>query len=246
MITLDYSDQGRVANVYIDGAEVKNALDATAVDQLRSIFTELRQDENSTSILVLRSKVAGYFCCGMNLNYLEDKIRQSNQAVLLKQINNYAALLKELLELPCVTIAEVDGLTVGGGVDILAGCDLVMASEESAFSIAQLRNRVFPLTTSGMLIPRIGRSAFLYWCLSGQNYDATKLRALGLVNQVLTAEMLPQAIKRFVVQILSYDAQLLTLGLDTIRQSSSMNQSEHLAYLAAQLAHNCRIRAEQA
>ena len=245
MIRLDYSAKGRVANVYMDGAAVKNALDSDAVDALRAIFAELRRAENAASVFVLRSKVAGYFCCGMNLAYLDDHIHQANQEILLRHINNYAAFLKELLELPCVTIAEVDGLAVGGGVDILAGFDLVMASEDSAFSIAQLRNQVFPLTTSGMLIPRIGRSAFLYWCLSGQNYNAAKLHALGLINQVFSADSLPEATRRFIAQILSYDARLLHLGLDAVRQDRSRHQSQHLAYLAAQLAHNCRMRAEQ-
>lgn len=142
-------------------------------------------------------------------------------------------------------MAEVDGLTVGGGVDILGGCDLVLASENSAFSIAQLRNHVFPLTTSAMMIPIIGKNAFLYWCLSGQNYAAQRLWKMGLISQVLPAKELKGRTRQFITQLRSYDKDILNLGILSVRQSQRMKQAEYLTYLSAQLTHNCLIRKER-
>ena len=222
----------------------RNALTSESINKLRDAFQKYAQRKR---IILLNSDVVGYFCLGMDLQFLEEQMAQpqTSQMELMENINNYIVFLQELMNLPCLVLAEVDGLTVGGGVDILGGCDLVIASDRSAFSIAQLRNRVFPLTTSAMLIPIIGKNAFLYWCLNGQNYSAKKLRRMGLITQVVAADKLKKRTNQLISQILSYDKNLIQLGTHSIRQVGRMSQEGYLSFMSAQLAHSCRIRNER-
>src|SRR6185436_12612085 len=121
--------------------------------------------------------------------------------------DEYVGLLKDIAGLRAISIAEVDGMAVGGGVDLLAACDLVIASDRSAFSIAQLRKGIFPLTTSGVVVPRIGHREFLTWMLSGQNYSADKARRLGLLSQVAPHGEIAARVASLVERILSYDSE---------------------------------------
>jgi enoyl-CoA hydratase/carnithine racemase len=156
-------------------------------------------------------------------------------------VREYVALLKELVSLRCVSIAAVGGMAVGGGVDLLSTCDIVVASETAAFSIAQLRKGIFPLTTSGVVAPRIGQREFVYWLLTGQNYSAKKARALGLVTQVVAADQLEARVEQLVNQIGSFNADALRLGIDAMRVGPNLTAKDRLDHLGALLALNCQI-----
>jgi enoyl-CoA hydratase/carnithine racemase len=135
-------------------------------------------------------------------------------------------------------------MAIGGGVDLLASCDLAIASDQAAFSIAQLRKGIFPLTTSGVVVPRIGHREFLYWMLSGQNYSADKVRRLGLVSQVVPAAELGARVAALVDRILSYDQEALRLGIEGLRVGGGLPIGERLDHLGALLALNCQIPRE--
>lgn len=241
MIKIAQTHNKRILTITLASPQNHNALTSQSISLLRDAC---HQAEDMQAIF-LNSSVAGYFCLGMDLAFLDKEMASASQLKLIEKMNEYTQLLKELINLPCLLIAEVDGLVVGGGVDILGGCDLVIASDRSAFSIAQLRKQVFPFTTSAMLIPIMNKNSFLYWLLSGQNYDANKLRRLGLVTQVVAQDQLKERSQQILAQILSYDDRILKLGIDSIRQSHRMKQEEYLTYLGAQLAHSCSIRNEQ-
>lgn len=241
MIQITETHNSRVLTITLASPQNRNALTSESVSLLRGACRRA-QDKQA---IFLNSSLKGYFCLGMDLAFLDKEMAAASQLELIEKMNDYTSLLRELINLPCILVAEVDGLAVGGGVDILGGCDLVIASERAAFSIAQLRKRVFPFTTSAMLIPIMNKNPFLHWLLSGQNYSAAKLHKLGLVTQVVAAEQLRARSEQILAQILGYDDRILKLGMDSIRQSHKMKQEEYLTYLGAQLAHSCSIRNER-
>ena len=241
MIKIAQTHNNRVLTITLASPQNHNALTSESISRLRDACHQA-QDKQA---IFLNSSVEGYFCLGMDLAFLDKEMASASQLKLIEKMNDYTLFLKELINLPCLLVAEVDGLAVGGGVDILGGCDLVIASDSSVFSIAQLRKQVFPFTTSAMLIPIMNKNPFLFWLLSGQNYNAKKLHALGLITQVVAQDQLKDRSQQLLEQILSYDDRILKLGIGSIRQSHKMKQEEYLTYLGAQLAHSCRIRSEQ-
>jgi methylglutaconyl-CoA hydratase len=221
----------------MDRQEARNALDLDMVIGLRRALADLGRD---TRVVVLRSAVRGVFSLGMDLAALEAGLAGgAGPAAVRAATGEYAGLLEQITSLRAISIAEVSGLAVGGGVDLLAACDLALASDEAAFSIAQLRKGVFPLTTSGVVIPRIGQSAFLYWLLSGQNYSADKARRIGLVSEVTRPEQLSARCDALVERILGYDPEALALGIEALRVGPELGSAHRLAHLGALLALNC-------
>jgi enoyl-CoA hydratase/carnithine racemase len=228
-----------VLAIALERPEAKNALDLDMVKELRLALSAVTRD---TRAVVLKSAVPGVFSLGMDLAALQGGIAAgATSPDVHAAAEEYVGLLKDLSALRAITIAEVDGLAVGGGVDLLAACDLVIASDRSAFSIAQLRKGIFPLTTSGVVVPRIGHREFLYWMLSGQNYSADKARRLGLVSQVVPHGDIAARVSSLVERILSYDPEALRLGVEALRIGPSLPLAERLDHLGALLALNCQI-----
>jgi enoyl-CoA hydratase/carnithine racemase len=229
-----------VFTLTLDRPAARNALDLDMVTGMRRALARIGP---GTRVVVLRSAVAGVFSLGMDLAALEAGIAGGAGAAAVRAAaTDYVELLKQLTGLRALSIAEVGGLAVGGGVDLLAACDLAIASDSAAFSIAQLRKGVFPLTTSGVVIPRMGQREFLYWMLSGQNYSADKARRLGLVSQVVPAAELAARVEGLVDRILGYDAEALRLGIEALRVGPALPMAERLDHLGALLALNCQMR----
>jgi len=164
------SSQG-LLELALERPEAKNALDLDMVREMRLALSAVTRE---TRVVVLRSAVPGVFSLGMDLAALQGGIAAGATSPQVHEASSeYVGLLKDIARLGAISIAEVDGMAVGGGVDLIAACDLAIASDRSAFSIAQLRKGIFPLTTSGVVVPRIGHREFLSWILS---YDGEALR----------------------------------------------------------------------
>jgi methylglutaconyl-CoA hydratase len=227
-----------VLALILDRPAARNALDLDMVTEMRRSLAAAPD----ARVVVLRSALPGVFSLGMDLAALEAGIAgAAGPAAVRAATAEYVGLLKQLAGLRAITVAEVDGLAVGGGVDLVATCDLAIASDEAAFSIAQLRAGIFPLTTSGVVAPRIGQREFLYWMLSGQNYSAAKARRLGLVSQVVPAADLGARVQALVDRVLAYDADALRLGIEGLRAGAGLPPAERLDRLGELLALNCQL-----
>ena len=235
MITADLSDG--VLTVTLDRPEHNNALDLGMVRDFRAAIADAGDE---LRVLVLRSALSGYFSVGMDLAALDAGIRGgATSPEVYESVRAYIGLLQDLVNLRAPSVAVVGGLAVGGGVDLLAACDIAVASDRAAFSIAQLRKGIFPLTTSGVTIPLIGERRFMYWALSGQNYSARKALRIGLVSEVVPAGKLEGVVERLVGRIKGFDPAALSLGIDAVRGRPA--KGERLEHLGTLLALNCQI-----
>jgi methylglutaconyl-CoA hydratase len=240
LLTTIFGDDG-VLTVTLTRPEAKNALNLEMVRAFRAALAGGPSGKRPRA-LVLRSGVPGVFSIGMDLAALESASREgATSPEVYEATREYVELLKDIVDARFPTIAVADGVAVGGGVDLCSACQMLFASERAAFSVAQLRKGIFPLTTSGLVVPRIGERAFLYWALSGQNWSAKKAMELGLVSQVWTATELDLRVAQFVERVLAFQPDALQLGIDALRMHHGMRPTDRLEHLGALLALNCQI-----
>jgi len=230
-----------VLTVTLERPDAKNALN---LEMVRAFRAAMRPDASGKQprALVLRSAVPGVFSIGMDLAALEAGIQGgASSPEVYEATREYVELLKELVGARFPTIAVADGVAVGGGVDLCCACDILFTTERSAFSVAQLRKGIFPLTTSGLVVPRIGERAFLFWALSGQNWSAKKAMEMGLISQIYAATELEIRVAQFVERLLAFQPDALQLGIDALRMHQGMRPVDRLEHLGALLALNCQI-----
>jgi methylglutaconyl-CoA hydratase len=184
---------GPVARLRMTRAQVHNAFDAGLVAGLTTALGEIATDAN-TRVLVLEAEGAS-FSAGADLNWMRGMAAASeaeNRADSLA----LARLMRTLDELPKPTVARVQGAAFGGGVGLVACCDIAIAVPEAKFGLTESKLGLLPAVISPYVIAAIGpRNARRYFA-SAEIFDAAEALRIGLLHQVVPADALDAAVQR--------------------------------------------------
>ena len=178
--------------------QMRNALDAELVAALRDrIAVQSRRTE--TRVIMLRAAGAA-FCAGLDLKsmLLSGQASDSdNKAEALA----FAALLAELRAIPKPTVAVVQGPVFGGGVGLVAACDVAIGAEEAKFCLSEVRLGIIPAIVSPYLMEAIGLRQLRRYALSGEMMGAERARELGLLHEVVPTPALGGEAFRFATDL---------------------------------------------
>jgi methylglutaconyl-CoA hydratase len=198
LIQHDIDERG-VVNLRLNRPTVHNAFNAELVAALSDFFEQITRDK--ARVLILTGE-GHSFSAGADLNWMRDMAgAQENEnrddARLL------AAMLRRLDQLPCPTIARVNGHAFGGGVGLIACCDLAVALETAQLGLTEVRLGLIPATISPFVVPRIGVNHSRRYMLTGERIDAQTARRIGLVNDVVALGQLDSHIHGLVESLLA-------------------------------------------
>ncbi len=180
-VVLSEIDARGVAWVTLNRPEVNNAYNGEMIEGLLAGVGQLAADDN-VRVIVLRGN-GKHFQAGADLKWLNEVSAQSYEFNLAVSRNTTDAV-RFLDGCPKPTMALVHGGCFGGGTGIVAACDIVIASEDAVFSIAEVRWGL----VAGPIIPQLaaamGSRNLRRYALSGERFDAQKAQRLGLVHEV--------------------------------------------------------------
>jgi methylglutaconyl-CoA hydratase len=197
MDMIDISIDGRgVACVRLNRPEVHNAFNAQMIAELYQAFTDLggRAD---VRVIVL-SGAGKSFSAGADLNWMRaaaDQDEATNHADALKMADMFTCVNA----CPKPVIGLVQGAAMGGGLGLVAVCDMVIADPEAQFGLTEVRLGLIPAVISPFVAAKIGVSASRRYMLTGERFGADEARRIGLVSDVsdeleLSAEALIEAL----------------------------------------------------
>jgi enoyl-CoA hydratase/carnithine racemase len=152
----------------------------------------------------------------------------------------YAALLTDLPRLGKPVVAAVNGAVMGGGMGLLAACDLAVASEEARFGTPEVDVGLFPYMALAPLSRCIGRRAALELALTGRRIDAAEARAIGLVNRVVPRARLADAARELLEVLAQKSPTALRLGRRAFYATQDLPYEAQLEALCAQLSISAR------
>jgi methylglutaconyl-CoA hydratase len=185
-----------VATVTLNRPEVNNAYDAGLIQGLLNGLQSL----GKARVVVLKGN-GRHFQAGADLKWIRSVAVQS-QEENEKASRATAEAVRRLNELPVPTVALVQGGCFGGGTGIVAACDVVIATEDAMFSIAETRWGLM----AGIILPQladaIGARQVRRYALTGERFGAQEARRIGLVHEVVPAGELAAAGERVVDQLL--------------------------------------------
>lgn len=174
-------DQRGVAALMLNRPSVHNAFNAELVNALHEVLQRLADD--GVRALVLSG--AGHsFSAGADLNWMRDMAAASENENR-DDARRLAAMLRRLDQMPCPTIAKVNGHAFGGGVGLIACCDLAVALESASFGLTEVRLGLVPATIGPFVIPRIGINHARRYMLTGERMDAATAQRIGLISAVV-------------------------------------------------------------
>ncbi|HEY7706273.1 MAG TPA: enoyl-CoA hydratase/isomerase family protein [Gaiellaceae bacterium] len=187
------------ALVTLNRPEVHNAFDDALVVRL---INELRQLEASDRVRVVLLTGSGRtFCAGADLAWMS-RTAGYGQAENLADALGLAELMQTLDRLAKPTIALVQGPAYGGGVGLVACCDLAVAAPAARFRFSEVRLGLVPAVISPYVVTAIGARAARRYFLTGERFTAAEALRLGLVHEVVVADQLQRAAERMLGALL--------------------------------------------
>lgn len=188
-------DARGVATVELNRPEVNNAYNGDLIAGVHQAMDALGAAKGVRAV-VLKGK-GRHFQAGADLAWI-NAVRQKSPAENETASQLTGDLVRRLDTLPVPTIALVQGGCFGGGTGILAACDIVVASEDAIFAIAETRWGLMAGVILPQLCQAIGLRAVRRYALSGERFDAREACRIGLVHEVCATGKLEEAGARIV------------------------------------------------
>lgn len=189
-----------VARVTIDRPDVLNAIDAQAEKQLNAIWNDIENNRDVRAV-VLTGAGERAFSTGADMKGGSGASGLDYWAAA--RPNGFGGIaLRQSLDVP--VIARVNGHAVGGGFEMVLGCDIVVAAEEATFGLPEARVGRMPLDGGMTLLQRqIPFRQAMGMLLTGKRIKAREAFSYGLVNEVVPRAELDAAVDRWLADILA-------------------------------------------
>jgi methylglutaconyl-CoA hydratase len=200
MTTLDIQIQDRVARIYLNRPEVRNAFNDGVIAELADAFTRLGRDPGLRAIVLGGHGKA--FCAGADLAWMRamaDYDWEQNRAD--------AARLAEMLwavdDCPLPVVGRVHGDCYAGGMGLAAACDVLVAAEGVHFCLSEARLGLLPATISPYVLRAMGEQAARRYFLTAERFSAAQARAMGFVHELVAPEALDAKVDEIVALLVA-------------------------------------------
>jgi len=194
-----------------------NVLTTAMMRRLAEVLRQVAADE---TVRVVRLDAAGKaFCAGVDVGeHLGD--------LLPAMMDALADLFTAFDEVPQPIVAVVHGACLGGGLEVVLGCDLVVAAENATFGQPEIKLGVFAPPATVLLPRRIGLGAATAMLLTGESVGAAEARRLGLVNEVFPVDGFDVQASAWIEKLLALSGAALRRAKRALRESSGMQARE--------------------
>jgi len=190
---LEQHRHGSTLTLWLNRPELHNAFDDGLIAELTGALATAATDPGVRAVVLAGNGAS--FSAGADLNWMR------GMAALSESENRHdalalARLMRTLDELPKPTIARVHGAAFGGGVGLVACCDIAVASEQARFGLTESRLGLLPAVISPYVVAAIGPRQARRWFATAEQFDADTAARIGLVHQVVPADQLDAAVAR--------------------------------------------------
>ncbi len=233
------NDREGVSTLTLNRGDKFNPLSEEMLAALQAEVDAIAKD-SAVRVVVLAAQGKA-FCAGHDLK----QMRASPSAAYYKQLfDQCSKLMLAIQQMPQPMIARVQGIATAAGCQLVAMCDLAVASSEAKFAVSGVNYGLFCSTPSVGLSRNIGRKQAMEMLLTGEFIDAQTAMARGLVNRVVGADALDEAIAKLTASILAKPAVAIAMGKQLFYRQAEMGI--HAAYQLAGETMACNMMDEAA
>lgn len=187
-----------IGTVVMDRPDRHNAFDEHVIADLTAAFAMLGADD-AVRAVVLRG-AGKSFSAGADLDWMR-RMAAYDEAANLDDARALAALMRTIDTLPKPTVALVHGAAYGGGVGLVACCDIALATEAASFSLSEVKLGLIPAVISPYVVRAIGARAARRYFLTAERFDAVEARRLGLVHELAASDGLEEAARQILAAL---------------------------------------------
>lgn len=238
-LVLHSSDARGVHQICLNQPDAFNVLSSEAMHQMQLALDAIGQDEQAR-VAVISAKGRA-FCAGHDLREMRASPSLDYYKTLFHQCSR---MMMSVQRLTVPVIAVVDGIATAAGCQLVAMCDLAVASHVSKFAVSGVNLGLFCATPSVALSRNLNRKAAFEMLVTGDFITADQALAKGLVNAVVASDQLNACCEVYVNSILSKPREAIAIGKKLFYEQ--LEQPIEAAYLNAENAMACNMMDEAA
>jgi methylglutaconyl-CoA hydratase len=189
-----------VATLTLARPELHNAFNAEMVAELHACLGALAGDEAVRAVVLTGAGPS--FCAGADVHWMRaslDWTEEQNRA----DAEGLAAMLEVAWQMPKPLVGRVNGAAIGGGVGLVACCDIAVAVDTARFGFSEVKLGLIPAVIAQYVVPKIGVGQARALFVSGERFSAARAREIGLVHAVVGAGELEATVAALVEQLSS-------------------------------------------
>ncbi|HZW17367.1 MAG TPA: enoyl-CoA hydratase-related protein [Luteimonas sp.] len=232
---------GPVARLRLNRPALHNAFDAGLIAALVSALEGLAGDDG-VRVVVLEGAGAS-FSAGADLNWMRGMAAASEQENRDDSLA-LARLMRALDELPKPTIARVHGAAFGGGVGLVACCDIAIGAEGVKFGLTESRLGLLPAVISPYVLAAIGPRHARRYFATAEIFDAAQAQRIGLLHEVVAADALDAAVDRQVSLLLKAGPVASAQAKSLVREVAGRRDRDAIDAANAALIARLRVSPE--
>ncbi|MEE9313791.1 MAG: enoyl-CoA hydratase [Rhizobiaceae bacterium] len=231
---------------HLDGGVLRLVLNNPPANTLSEAMLEALQttldkaaDDASTRVIILAAN-GHLFCAGHDLKELTARRSDADKgrAYFMALMTQCAKVMQTMVNHPKPIIAEVNGLATAAGCQLVASCDLAIASEDATFCTPGVHIGLFCSTPMVALSRNVLRKHAMEMLLTGEAIDPSHAREIGLINRVVPVDYLEKITLQYARNIAKKSNHAIKLGKQAFYQQAEMPLAEAYAHTAAVMAEN--------
>ena len=229
---------GEVAVLTLNRPDARNSLSEGLISALHAALREIHDDANVRAVVIAATGNA--FSAGHDMKELTARRSDTDRgrAYFAEIMTACSAMMQSIVHLPKPVIAAVQGIATAAGCQLVASCDLAIASEAATFATPGVDIGLFCSTPMVALSRNIPRKQAMEMLLTGEPISATTAREIGLVNRVVPAGTERDAAIALAQKIAHKSAYSVKIGKTAFYRQAEMSLTEAYRYAAEVMTEN--------
>ncbi len=223
-----------IAHVQLRRPDLHNAFNEQVIEQLTGVFGELDKRDDVRAIVL--SGEGKSFCAGADLNWMQKMVDYTFEENVA-DAGQLASMLNVIRCCSKPTIARVHGAVFGGGVGLVAACDVAVALDRAVFCLSEVKLGIAPAVIMPFLAEKMMPSAVQRYALTAERFDGVEAKRVGLVAKtVKTVDELDAEVGRIVEAIKATGPTAVAACKALIRETRDCEFDEALELMTRRIA----------
>jgi len=233
----DKIDNG-ILRLTLNNSKNQNTLSELMIDSLKKAFSDAATDQ-SIKVIILAAN-GPIFCAGHDLKEItEARKSQDSGTDYFKQLfDSCSELMQMIVSNPKPVIAEVDGIATAAGCQLVASCDLAIATNDSKFATPGVNIGLFCSTPMVALSRNVAKKHAMEMLLTGDMIDSKNAKAIGLINNHVSKDLLMEKTLSIANKIANKSAMTVKMGKQAFYIQSELELSEAYKYTSKIMVEN--------
>jgi enoyl-CoA hydratase/carnithine racemase len=227
-----------ILRLTLNDPKTRNSLSEAMMAALAIALDEAKQDDETRAIVIAAEGPA--FCSGHNLKEITERRRDEDhgKAYFAKLMAHCASLMQEIVHHPRPVIAEVHAPATAAGCQLIASCDLALASEQARFATPGVNIGLFCSTPMIALSRNVSRKHAMEMLLTGDMISAQDAERIGLINRVVGTQLLRSTVDDLARKIASKSKAVTKIGKEAFYRQIDMPLADAYDYAARVMVEN--------